>query len=199
MIIGLEELLRAAAALETLLRRSGWQFCFIGGVAVQRWGTPRFTQDIDLALLTGFGNEETFVDALLKELNPRRQDAREFALRSRVLLAQTREGVDVDIALAALAFEERCVARASAWQLGDGTMLTTCSAEDLIVHKAFAGRGLDWGDVERVLIRQHGKLNVAQIHSELRPLLELKGEIEALDQLNRLFATVERRLSSKVP
>jgi len=40
--------------------------------------------------------------------------------------------------------------------------LTTCSAEDLVVHKVFAGRGLDWGDVERVLIRQHGKLNLHQ-------------------------------------
>ena len=45
---GLDELLRAAGALETVLRRNGWQFCFIGGVAVQRWGLPRFTQDIDL-------------------------------------------------------------------------------------------------------------------------------------------------------
>jgi len=198
-MIGLDELLRTAAALETLLRRSGWQFCFIGGVAVQRWGTPRFTQDIHLTLLTGFGNEETSVDALLKELNPRRPDAREFALRSRVLLAQTRDGVDVDIALGALPFEQRCVARASAWQFDDSTMLTTCSAEDLIVHKTFAGRDLDWGDVERVLIRQHGKLILAQIRSELKPLLELKGENEALDKLDRLFATVERRLGSKVP
>src|SRR5207245_546392 len=133
-------LLRAAGELEKLLRRNGWQFCFIGGVAVQRWGTPRFTQDIDLTLLTGFGAEEKFIDALLKELNPRRPGAREFALSSRVLLAQTREGVDVDLALGALPFEERCVARASVWQLGDGTLLTTCSAEDLVVHKAFAGR-----------------------------------------------------------
>ena len=111
---GLDELLRAAGALETVLRRHGWQFCFIGGVAVQRWGLPRFTQDIDLTLLTGFGNEEKFIDALLKELNPRRPDAREFALSSRVLLAQTRDGVDVDVALGALPFEERCIARTSA-------------------------------------------------------------------------------------
>jgi len=54
---GLEGLLLAPAALETLLRRSDWRFCFIGGVAVQRWSTPRFTQDIDLTLITGFGDE----------------------------------------------------------------------------------------------------------------------------------------------
>lgn len=195
---GLEELLRAAAALETLLRRNDWRFCFIGGVAVQRWGTPRFTQDIDLTLLTGFGDEEKFIDALLQELNPRRPDAREFALRNRVLLAQTRDGVDVDIALGALPFEERSVARASAWRTRDGTVLTTCSAEDLVVHKAFAGRELDWGDVERVLIRQHGKLDFKQIRAELKPLLKLKGESQAMEKLDRMLATVERRLRAKV-
>ena len=193
----LEELLHTAGALETVLRRHGWQFCFIGGVAVQRWGLPRFTQDIDLTLLTGFGDEEKFIDALLKELNPRRPDAREFALSSRVLLAQTRDGVDVDVALGALPFEERCIARTSPWQLGDGTMLTTCSAEDLVVHKVFAGRDLDWGDVERVLIRQHGKLDLKQIRAELNPLLELKGAIEAMDKLEKMITTVDRRLAGK--
>jgi hypothetical protein len=72
---GLEELLDAAAALEIRLRRNGWRFCFIGGVAVQRWGIPRFTQDIDLTLLTGFGSEEKFVDA---EATDRRRSATAF-------------------------------------------------------------------------------------------------------------------------
>ena len=51
--------------------------------------------------------------------------------------------------------------------------------------------------VEGVLIRQHGKLNFGQIRSELKPLLELKGEAEALDKLEQKIATVERRLSAK--
>jgi hypothetical protein len=42
---GVEELLLAAAGLEAVLQRNGWGFCFIGGVAVQRWGNPRFTED----------------------------------------------------------------------------------------------------------------------------------------------------------
>jgi len=75
--------------------------------------------------------------------------------------------------------------------------LITCSAEDLIVHKAFAGRDLDWGDVERILIRQRGKLNLPQIRTELKPLLDLKGELEALEKLEQKIATVEHRLKSK--
>jgi hypothetical protein len=193
---GLEELLLAAAGLESRLRLRGWEFCFIGGVAVQRWGIPRFTQDIDLTLLTGFGDEEQYVDALLQELKPRRPDAREFALSRRVLLAETQDAVEVDIALGALPFEERSIHRASEWRIREGVTLTTCSAEDLVVHKVFAGRGLDWGDVERVLTRQHGKLNLIQIREELKPLLELKGTPEALDKLEQLQATVARRLKT---
>jgi len=197
MIAGLEELLFVATKVQQLLTAHGWRFCFIGGVAVQRWGDPRFTRDVDLTLLTGFGQEENFVDELLKVLNPRRPDSRQFALTSRVLLATTSEGVDVDIALGALPFEERTVKRASSWQLRENIALATCSAEDLVVHKAFAGRDLDWGDVERVLTRQHGKLDLVQIRRELKPLLELKGELDGLEKLERMIATVDRRLRAK--
>jgi hypothetical protein len=194
---GLGDLLLAATDLEAAFQVNGWRFCFIGGVAVQRWGNPRFTRDLDLTLLTGFGQEEQFLDALFRVLQPRRTDAREFALRNRVLLARTSNGIDVDVALGALPFEERSVARATVWPLRSGAKITTCSAEDLIVHKIFAGRGRDVDDVETVLTRQHGKLNLNQLREELKPLLELKGEPEALDKLERTIVTVERRLRAK--
>ena len=193
----LEQLLAAAADFQRILQGHRWRFCFIGGVAIQRWGNPRFTQDMDITLLTGFGGEEKFIDVLLAELAPRRADAREFALSRRVLLARTRDGVEVDIALGALPFEERTINRASLWEVRKNVTLTTCSAEDLVVHKVFAGRGLDWGDVERILIRQHGKLDWKLIRSELKPLLDLKGEPEALAKLEKLAETVERRLRTK--
>lgn len=41
--------------------------------------------------------------------------------------------------------------------------MCNCSADDLVAHKVFAGCDLDWGDVERVVIRQNGKLNLNQI------------------------------------
>jgi len=197
MMFSIEELLQAASQIDKFLKQQSWKFCFIGGIAIQRWSELRFTQDVDLTLLTGFGKEENFVDILLKEFKPRRSDAREFALTSRVLLARTKGGIEVDIALGALPFEERTIVRASTWEIAQGISLTTCSAEDLVVHKVFAGRDLDWADVERILIRQHGKLNLDQIRSELKPLLELKGEIDALEKLEQKLAVVERRLQAK--
>jgi hypothetical protein len=196
-MIHLPAVLAAAVEVQRFCEQRRWPFCFIGGVAVQRWGEPRLTQDVDLTLLTGFGNEESFTDALLRSFRPRRSDAREFALSRRVLLVRTASGVDVDIALGAFPFEERSIQRSSPWAWAADQFLITCSAEDLIVHKAFAGRDLDWGDLERVLIRQYRKLHLDLIRSELKPLLELKGEPEALDRLEQKIGMVERRLRSK--
>jgi hypothetical protein len=82
------DVLGAAGEVQRLCARNSWKFCFIGGVAVQRWGKPRFTVDVDLTLLTGFGREEWFVDKLLEELEPRRVDAKAFAVTHRLRLAR---------------------------------------------------------------------------------------------------------------
>jgi hypothetical protein len=159
------------------------------------WPYSAGATPVDLTLVTGYGGEETFVDALLSELLPRRPDARSFAITYRVLLAKTRAGIDVDVALGALPFEERSVERASAWDLGAGRAIPTCSAEDLIVHKVFAGRDRDWDDVRGVLTRRYGKLDWQIIEHELPPLLELKEETDSLTRLRKLSAEVERLVS----
>ena len=194
---GMVDVLATAVEVHRLCERRGWKFCFIGGIAVQRWGNPRFTVDVDLTLLTGYGSEERFVDAMLEDLEPRRADARQFAVLHRVLLARSKKGVDVDVALGALPFEERSVARASVWSLEGGTELRTCSAEDLIVHKVFAGRDRDWDDVRGVLARKHGKLDWTIIRDELPPLLELKEAPEAMQRLDKVAAEVAGRLADR--
>lgn len=186
----------AAAEVEAFCQAQGWRFCFIGGIAVQRWGMPRFTQDVDLTLLTGFGSEERFVDPLLNHFSGRLRDARKFALERRVLLARTAAGVDLDFALGAFPFEEASIERASAWKVSDAVTLTTCSAEDLVIHKVFASRDRDWSDVESILVRQHGRLILAHIRTQLPPLLELKDDLESFDKLERMITTVQSRLSA---
>lgn len=64
--------------MQEFYRSQDWRFCFIGGLAVQRWSEPRVTDDVDLTLITGFGTEEPFIDALLALdwLQPRRLDER---------------------------------------------------------------------------------------------------------------------------
>jgi hypothetical protein len=59
------EIIRAAAELQAICERERWRYCFIGGLALLRWGEPRETIDVDLTLLTGFGGEAPFIDKLL--------------------------------------------------------------------------------------------------------------------------------------
>jgi len=177
---------RAAADIQRFCDDQGWRFCFIGALAVIRWGEPRLTQDVDLTVLTGFGGEERYVDALLRRYAPRREDARRFALQYRVVLLES-GAVPVDIALGAMPFEEHAVERATAWQLPDGAAIRTCSAEDSIVFKTFAGRDKDWLDVEGIIVRQGQRLDTELIIEELGPLLDLKGTTEDLARLQRLL------------
>jgi hypothetical protein len=182
----------AAREVQEFLLRAGSEFCFIGGVALQRWGQPRFTRDVDLTLLCPLGAEAGTIDRVLGAFSARMPDTRDFALKRRVILVQSAAGIPVDIALGALDFEHRCVKRASGFDFGSGLMLRTCSAEDLVVLKAFAGRAQDWVDIEYLLVRQRGKLDWGQIESELKPLIELSNAPEKLDKLAKLKAGIEK-------
>jgi hypothetical protein len=69
------------------------------------------------------------------------------------------------------------VERSSDFAIGEGKSLRTCSAEDLVVFKAFAGRDKDWLDIEGVALRQAGRLQEMLVWKELDPL-ELKESPE---------------------
>ncbi len=180
-------LFAAAVRIQRFCDGQGWNSCIIGALAVQRWGEPRLTRDVDVSLLTGFGAESAFIDRLLTAFRPRRPDAREFALQYRVLLLATEDGVPLDIALAAMPFEERCIARASGYDIAPDTAIRTCGAEDLVVLKAFADRPQDWIDIAGIAARQRGRLDRPLIWRELLPLLELKADTATETRLRRLL------------
>ena len=175
-MVPVSDLVRAALDLQSFCATNDWRFCFIGGIANARGGVPRYTEDANVSLLTGFGGEKAFVDALLARFDPRRVDAGAFALRSRVLLLQHENGIGLDIGLAAFPYEEATVERASVSETSDDFQgLRICSAEDFIVYKVFAGRDHDWGDVEGVLQRQR-QLDISIVRRELPWLLETKDD-----------------------
>jgi hypothetical protein len=180
------------AAVETgqYLEKSGWPYCFIGGVAYQRWGEPRQTMDVDGVLLTGFGNEEFFVKTLTNDYQSRVEDPIPFAVQNRIVLLKSPNGVGIDLSLGGLPFEERMVERSSVWYIPEHGDVRTCSAEDLVVLKTIAARPQDWIDVENTIIRQGTKLDRNLIQEELLPLLELKEEPKLMEHLNSIFAKI---------
>ena len=177
-------LIHAAAELQAVCEAHSWRFCFIGGLAVQRWGEPRETVDVDLTLLTGFADEARFVSVLMSAFESRIDDAANFASVNRVLLLRAPSGVGLDIALGGLPFEELAVTRSSLFTFPPSVPLRTCSAEDLIVFKAFADRPKDWLDIEGIIIRQP-TIDWPYVGAQLAPLAELKDAPELVDKLER--------------
>lgn len=175
------ELVEAAAELQGFLVARGWPFCFIGGLALQHWGEQRLTRDVDATLLTGFGGEAAYVDPLLMAFRSRLPEGRRFALANRVLLVESSSGIPLDIALGGLPFEALAIERSRLVEFAPAVLLRICSAEDLVVMKAFADRERDWADIEGVVIRQRGRLDWEYIGHQLAPLARAKEapQIEA--------------------
>ncbi len=183
------DLISLASEIQRFCEQNNWKFCFIGGLALQYWGEQRLTKDIDLSLFVGFGDEETFIDALLGKFVGRIETAKDFALRNRVVLLKTDSGIGIDISLGAFPFVEVMTQRAKHKEYLPGISLKICSAEDLIVSKAFANREKDWTDIRSVLIR-NDDLDWNYVWDQLAPLVELKEEPEILEKLEKLRSSL---------
>ena len=147
----------------------------------------RATRAVDANLFVGFGNEEPAVALLLAHLPARIEQPMAFAVENRIVLIQdpqTKAGIG--ISLGGLGFEDRAVERSSLHEYAPGIDLRTCSAEDLIVYKAFANRDIDWHDVKGILIRQQGRLDFNLIERELAPLAGLREQPAIPDRWGEL-------------
>lgn len=183
----LPALIEAALEVQGALTAAGVRSCVIGGLAVQRWGEPRATQDVDFTMLAPVGEERPALDLLLGSFAPRRSDALTFAIANRVLLIQATNRVAVDVGLAGSDYEVEVLERSSPWAYR-GTSLVTCSAEDLVLYKLVAGRARDVADIEGILRRQGANLDVGRIRRYGLLFAELKEEPELLRPLEQALA-----------
>ena len=186
-------LVEAAVEVQSVLSTGGIRSCVIGGLAVQRWGEPRATQDVDFSILAPPGEEQRPLDLLLGTFTPRRPDARAFAMAHRVLLIRATNGVAADVGLAGSAFEVEVLDRSSVWDFADGLSVVTCSAEDLIVYKLVAGRARDVADIEGVVRRQGSRLDVERIRRYGALFAELKEEPELAKPFEAALAGTRRQ------
>lgn len=181
-------LLEAAREIQEFCESRLWRFCFIGGIAVQHWGEARVTRDADLTIFTGIGDEPRHVDELLGRFEARIPQARDFALRHRVLLLRAANGVPLDVSLGALPFEEKAVAGSRLEEIAPGVTLQLTSPGALIVFKAFADRPQDWLDIEGIVVKSAHLIDWTDVRADLKTLLDLKGDASALERLETLLA-----------
>ena len=191
-------LLEVAAEIAEFLESRQVQYVILGGLAVQHWGEPRTTRDVDVTVLAAPGQFEAFVNEALKKFRPRLEDARSFALQHRVLLVSTHEGIPIDISLGIPGYENEVMRRAvSVFFLGSRSV-RLISAEDLIIHKCVAGRPRDREDVERVLIRQRLTVDMGYIRRWLQDFAPLVDTHDVRTIFEEASQTARRALDKSV-
>lgn len=183
----------AAWQLHQFLSERGISYAVIGGIAVQYWGRPRFTADVDVTILTETGNEKDIAKDILNTFEGRIPDALEFSLKHRVLLIHIPHLCDVDISFGLPGFEANVISQSVNFDLGDGRKINLCSAEDLIIYKSVANRPQDIMDIDGIIKRQGHNLNLRY----LRRWLKEFSEILEIPEIKEQFETLWKKCKTK--
>lgn len=163
------------------------------GLPSSSGGEPRATLDVDITVGPPEDDPATFLDRVQAVFPSRVSDLPAFARQTRVLPVRASNGVAVDISLAAPGYESLMLDRAVELPLGPRRRVRFCTAEDLIIHKALAGRGIDVQDIRGIITRQRDRLNTRYIRRWLR---DFSAVLESPEVLER-FEAAWRRLHNR--
>ncbi len=167
-----EALAALAAALPGLC--DGWYL--FGAQAVQVWGQPRLSVDVDVTVRLGSRDVPSFVAGMRSAgFELRVEDRDDFLRRTSVLpFVHSGTSVPVDVVLAASGAEEEFLSRARVVRIA-GAEVHVISPEDLVVTKVLAGRPKDLEDV-RGILRSRPDLDEARVRALLSLLEEALGQ-----------------------
>ena len=180
----------SAWELHQFLVRSGVRYAIIDGVAVQHWGEPRLTVDLDVTVSVPLDQPEAFVRAIMERFTPRHPDPTTFARQTRVVPVQASNGCPMDISPAVPGYEDEVMRRAVDYEIEPGRTVRLASAEDLIVHNAVAGRPQDLADIAGIVYRQRDSLDVAYVRRWLGDFAAALDLPEILDRFEGPWKTV---------
>jgi hypothetical protein len=167
----MQEQLEALHEVKTFLDRNGVQHLVIGGIANAVWGRPRATRDADFKVLLGEQSIDEFVALISTKFQFRINDPVAFVKATYVAPIYASSGIEVDLGLGFLPYEEEAVKKGVEIEV-EGVSFLVCTAEDLIIHKAISEREKDWSDIEGILIRQGKQLDQKYIGDWLNQFAE---------------------------
>jgi hypothetical protein len=176
------DLLEAAWEVHRFLTARQVPYAIIGGFAVQHWGQPRLTVDLDVTVSVPAERTLDFVRDVISRFTPRVQDLETFARDTRVIPVRAPDGCLIDISLAIPGYEDLVMARTVEYEVEPDRPLRFCSPEDLIIHKAVAGRPLDIQDIEGVIFRQRDALDSDYIRHWLHDFSTVLESPEILER-----------------
>lgn len=165
-----------------------------GGQAVQVWGLPRLTADVDITARLRAENRRAFIARMRRAgFGLRVRDINDFVRKTRVFpFVHTDSGIPLDVVLAGPGLEEEFLERARPVDLG-GVVIPVISPEDLIVTKVLAGRPRDIEDIRGILRERHEELDLSHIRRLLRLLQEALGQSDLKPVFERELSAIRRK------
>jgi predicted nucleotidyltransferase len=175
------------ARLTTVLDRRGVPFMLIGGQAVLLHGDPRLTEDVDVTLGLGPGRWKDLIGACADiGLEPLPDDVQRFVETTFVLPALDEAmGVRVDLIFSTTQYETQAIQRANRVEIG-GEQVPFATAEDLIIHKLFAGRARDLDDAASVVRRKSPDLDWDYMRKWAEDFAQVEGREDLPARLEEL-------------
>ena len=143
------------ARLSRVLEEREVPFMIIGGQAVLLHGEPRLTQDVDVTLGVGPARLPDVLSVCQElDFEPLPENVEDFVQTTFVLPAADRvTGIRVDLIFSTTTYEAEAISRAQSVDVGEA-FVPFATAEDLIIHKLFAGRPRDIEDAAGVVRRK---------------------------------------------
>lgn len=165
----------------------------IGGMAVIALGYPRVTTDIDATVLAAPDRLDALVERLgTHRIVPRIEKAAEFARAHHVLLMRHQpSGIDIDISIAMLPFEEEAIAHRQPADFA-GTRIFIPRTEDLVIYKMVASRPDDLRDVEELLLRHLDKIDLRRVRSVVKQFADALERPEMTRDMESLIKKAEK-------
>jgi predicted nucleotidyltransferase len=184
----LEPLMEPLEALQRLLSRFDDRGVIIGGTAVSMLGRARFTEDVDAMFLLSIQDIPRLLGAAKEEgIEPRIENAAEFARKSRVMLMRhIKSGTNIDISLGVLPFEQEMVERSVVHKIDEALQIRLPTPEDLIIMKAIAHRPKDLEDI-RAIAEKYPNLDVERIEEWVKAFGDVLEMPDLWDLVSRLL------------
>lgn len=182
--------------LSKLLKAVDVDYAIIGGIAVSVYGEPRLTFDIDVNIILNIGDIDFFLKSAKKYgFTPLSCDINNFVKTTAVIPMEfSKDNLfgRCDFIIAQNSLEFSAIKRARLKKIFS-MKIKLITPEDLVLHKITSTRARDLEDLQGILIRQSGKLDMEYINSWLKKVAVANKQPKLLKIFKKLLMIAPKR------
>lgn len=182
--------------LSKLLKAINVNYAIIGGIAVSVYGEPRATFDIDVSIIFNIGDIDFFLKSAKKYgFTPLPSNIDNFVKTTAVIpmeFSKDKMFGRCDFIIAQNSLEFSAIKRARFKKLFS-MRVKLITPEDLVLHKITSSRARDLEDLQGLLIRQSGRLDMDYINYWLKKVAVANKQPKLLKIFEKLLMIAPKR------